>query len=72
MLNSRLNLANDAQIAANKMLDRSPRGSVSNFRNRVGGSSVNIGVPASQSHAHSSYDLGPRVALSHRSPWFVS
>ena len=29
-------------------------------------------VRASQSHAHSSYDLGPRVALSHRSPWFVS
>jgi|LakMenE01Jun11ns_1017448.scaffolds.fasta_scaffold9516647_2 hypothetical protein len=44
MLNSRLNLANDAQIAANKMLDRSPRGSVSNFRIRVGGGSVNIGV----------------------------
>ena len=29
-------------------------------------------VRASQSHAHSSYVLGPRVALSHRSPWFVS
>ena len=25
-----------------------------------------------QSHPHSSYDLGPRVALSHRSPRFVS
>ena len=32
MLNSRLNLANDAQIAANQMLDRSPRRSVSKWK----------------------------------------
>ncbi len=56
----------------NKIMHRSGRSASLNFRNLFGGHSVMVVVRASQSHAHSSYDLGPRVALSHRSPRFVS
>jgi hypothetical protein len=34
----------NSKMRQNKMLDRSPRRSVSNFRDRIGGGSVNIGV----------------------------
>ena len=67
-----LSTSTSTKNSQNKTMHRSGRSAAINFRNHFGGHSVMGGVRASQSHAHSSYDLGPRVALSHRSPWFVS
>ena len=71
MIHSLARSSTSTKNIQNKTMHRSGRSAAFNFRNHFGGHSVMVAVRASQSHAHSSYDLGPRVALSHRSPRFV-
>jgi mRNA interferase MazF len=67
-----LSTSTSTKNSQNKIMHRSGRSTALDFRNHFGGHSVMVVVRRLAEPRAFMYDLGPRVALSHQSPWFIS